>query len=39
MASGSLGAAAPNENLPADNAPQLAAGLFTLGVLRQSVEE
>ena len=29
MASGGLGAAAPIENLPADNAPQLAAGLFT----------
>ncbi|MFC2046447.1 glycosyltransferase [Chloroflexota bacterium] len=29
MASGGLGAAAPIENLPADNAPQLAAGWFT----------
>jgi len=29
MASGGLGAAAPNVNLPADNAPQLAAGWFT----------
>ncbi len=30
MASGGLEAAAPNEILPADNAPQLAAGWFTL---------
>lgn len=30
MASGGLGAAAPNRNIPADNAPQLAAGWFTL---------
>ena len=29
MASGGLGAAAPNEILPADNAPQLAGGWFT----------
>ena len=29
MASGGLEAAAPNVNLPADNAPQLAAGWFT----------